>query len=296
MKTKPNSHRILPTVLLGSVLLALPVATQGATVVGQIAFNTVAATSTDFNTTYGFTTAAGTSTMAVPTAGWAVRSSGSNWTLVYGTTLSGTSFSTAGDVVVSFRYSAGPGSSTFANNVGIRFFDPAGLTTANQSTAVDSVMGLLGINFGSGGDDGFRFYKDGAPNSSGWLGTQITTDITGTGGTFGTAGSTGNVYYSPTSANLGVSADGAETWADVTFTYSQANNTLMGNINGLAATWTIPLADRLAVSNVGIGLHVRTDGRFDDFQINAIPEPSAFALLGMASFGLFLIRRRRSHA
>jgi hypothetical protein len=265
-----------------------------AQIVGPITFDTAATAGTVFNTTYNFSSAGGTSTTSVTSgAGFAVGATG-NHSYIYDATPGEygtlTNFG-SGAITVSMRVSA----ATAANSFSIHFFDPTTLSSATD-TSVDSLTALLSVDSGSG-SDALRFYKDGAPGTSGWLGTQITTGITGTGGTFGTVPGTGgatNAYYDATSAGFNLSTTGSELFYQWTVTYNPAAQTFVSTINGLSATYAVVSGDLIGAgtANLGVGFGLRgTTNRIDDFAVSAIPEPSTYALIGIGLVSLLALRR-----
>jgi PEP-CTERM motif len=118
------------------------------------------------------------------------------------------------------------------------------------------------------------------------------TSVIASGGTAGTEGMLNGTPYTYTLSLTRNASDGLDVFASITG----------GNING---TGSLSLAFTDATPNGGNfdfdtfalrpSSQAATANQFDTtlFQVELVPEPSTWALLGMAGFGLLLRRRRQ---
>jgi hypothetical protein len=177
-----------------------------------------------------------------------------------------------------------------------------GVYLVNASNPNDSLLAYFNLDY-SGTTDKIRFFMDGNPaNATSTAGTQITTDITGTGGSLSSGSYIGD-------SGLDVSGDnytgGTPVFGtmDVTYTPGSSPNTttLSLTLGTLSATAVIPdseeiLDPEVAIRMVDAGNNVPGTAKIDNFSISEspmpVPEPSTLALAGLG-LGLAAVRASR---
>ena len=173
--------------------------------------------------------------------------------------------------------------STLSNVQGLSYYsaeDTDGATNPTSTITLDwagvNISGLTGLEF-----SGFFAEDDDGSNQDWDADTSLLVQYQIDGGGFVNLFAIEAVAGTNTEPAEDTNFDGLGDGASITDTFSQFTKTIAGTGNSLDL--------RLTMSNLGAG---DEDIAFDNITVTGVPEPSSFALLGLAGLATMLRRRR----